>query len=87
MSDTVKLIIEIPKWEYEQACKFKDSFFYAIQVKAIQNGTPLDDVKAEIKNDYYTEKEPSLYQAGTNFGLSLAVEILDNIGKAEEGGE
>lgn len=76
MSETVKLIIEIPKWEYEQACKFKDRDFYAIKVKAIQNGTPLDDVKAEI------DRLP-LVQLTGYLDKDDAMQILDNIGKAE----
>ena len=55
MSDTVKLIIEIPKEakqtfdkakSYHLKCGFYDHG--GIIGKAIQNGIPLDDVKAEI---------------------------------------
>lgn len=80
----MKLIIDIPEEVYKAYCASTYCINDMIILEnEVRNGTPLDDVKAEIKNEYYTEKEPSLYQAGTNFGLSLAVEILDNIGKAE----
>lgn len=76
----MKLIIDIPDNEYKYTCErtLSDRTFWD---DAIRKGTPLDDVIAVIKNEYYTEKEPSLYQAGTNFGLSLALEILDNIAR------
>lgn len=57
MSDTVKLIIKMPKEEYN---KIKgDSLFlnFAVMANAIKNGTPLDDVldkiSAEIEDMEY----------------------------------
>jgi len=91
MSDTVKLIIEIPKGVVEY---IKNNGCLAVGyldevAKAIQNSTPLDDVKAEIREksfDHYFEcgeyigedcrKERIIY-------LDQVLEILDNIGKAE----
>lgn len=77
----MKMIIDIPKVMYVNAKR--DLLFGAdILVKAIKNGTPLDDVKAEI--DY----ERNLYlnlvgDSGYCNGLNKALKILDNIGKAE----
>lgn len=51
MSDTVKLIIEIPAETYEYWKTHKDEYVLA---EAIQNGIPLDDVKALIE---YNEGE------------------------------
>ena len=48
MSDTVKLIIEIPKELYEM-CKKYESYTCDSETLAIAHGIPLDDVKAEIK--------------------------------------
>ena len=47
MSDTMKLIIEIPKKDYEWAIKIKEHQNYIVycdrQILAIANGTPLDE--------------------------------------------
>lgn len=63
----MKLIIEIPKWYYEETKEFKHP---TLIDKAILNGTPLDDVKAEI-----------LKRVDEHCARTL--EIFDNIGKAE----
>lgn len=83
MSDTVKLIIEIPRNEYEYTCErtLSDRTFWD---DAIRNGIPLDVVKAEI--DY----ERNLYlnlvgDSGYCNGLNKALKIIDNIGKESEG--
>ena len=51
---------------------------------AVANGTPLDDVKAEIQRtitaSWYNGEN---YKKNYRNGLSDAIEILDNIGKAE----
>lgn len=115
MSDTVKLIIEIPKetkqaFDKAESNDFKISFYDhgGIIGKAIQNGTPLDscldraelkayfdgvgvgwkegredlldDVKAEIDKQYDRIRP---YNIDVANGLEMALEILDNIGKAE----
>ena len=91
MSDTVKLIIEIPK-EAKQA--FDNAYINDLRGgyydcggvigKAIQNGTPLDDVKAEIKAKYdsipWRNKE---YDDGWIEALEWVLDILNRIGKAE----
>ena len=83
MSDTVKLIIEIPKKAKQAFDKAENNDlklgYYdhgGVIGKAIQNGIPLDDVKAEIE-EYLFQNE---------FGLEYrkeVLQILDNIGKAE----
>lgn len=84
MSETVKLIIEIPEETY---LEIKDGFIIVrnavASAQAIKNGIPLEEIRAEIKNKYYAEEEPTTYQMGTNLGLRLAVEILDSIDKGD----
>ena len=70
MSDTVKLIIEIPKAEYElivgdEACGLNPL------TRAIAHGIPLDDVKAEIKE--YKHGNGNMFACG----LTKAIEIID----------
>lgn len=71
MSDTVKLIIEIPRNEYEYTCErtLSDRTFWD---DAIRKGVPLDDVKAKI-----------LKRIDEHCARTL--DILDNIGKESEG--
>ena len=87
MSDTVKLIIEIPK-EAKQA--FDNAYsndlrggYYdcgGVIGKAIQNGIPLDDVKAEIT------KIPTHNMLKAYEVKPKVFQILDNIGKESEVG-
>lgn len=79
MSDTVKLIIEIPKIPNNDHERW-----------ILAHGIPLDDVKAEIEKqierdfvfaETETLKVPCHY--GIANGLQVAVRILDNIGKVE----
>lgn len=93
MSETVKLIVKIPKYLHEdlKSGKIYSSLCEAPQglVEGIRNGTPLDDVKAEIReksfNHYFEygeyigedcRKERIIYS-------DKVIEILDNIGNAE----
>ena len=79
MSDTVKLIIEIPKDIYERCKEYKLWSYDAETLEgAVARSTPLDDVKAEIakiSTDY----------CGGYIGLDKqeVLQILNNIGKAE----
>ena len=86
MSDTVKLIIEIPKGAYKACIALKsdsdDGIVGLCAVNAIGNGIPLDDVKAEIEQGICTANND--YDKGRNYGLYMATQILDNIGKAEK---
>ena len=88
MSDTVKLIIEITK-EAKQA--FDNAYsndlrggYYdcgGLIGKAIQNSTPLDEVKAKIQAKEMIETEVA--REFYNMALDDVIDILDNIGKAE----
>lgn len=89
MSDTVKLIIEIPKDYYEVLSKTEviltsqrsGKTFMSVIYSAVKNGIPLDDVKAEIADIYcgqYCENPPTADSV-----REMILDILDNIGKAE----
>ena len=88
MSNTVKLIIEIPK-EAKQA--FDNAYsndlrggYYdcgGLIGKAIQNSTPLDDIKAKKQAEEMVETD--IAREFYNMALADAIQILDNIGKAE----
>lgn len=91
MSDTVKLIIEIPKevkqeFDKTESIALKGAYFDldGIIGKAIQNGIPLDDVKAEIQRtitaSWYNGEN---YKKNYRDGIDDALNIIDNIGKAE----
>lgn len=92
MNDTVKLIIEIPISDYEWLKKLaKGNTFipvYDALAKAFLNGTPLDDVKAEIEKAVWEDVIVS--RDGTDEELRIprlepddVFDILDNIGKTE----
>lgn len=78
MSDTVKLIVEIPTIDKEllDAGRCGETRREAI-LYAVKSATPLDDVKAEIDRI-----RP--YNIDVVEGLEMALEILDNIGKGSE---
>lgn len=87
MSDTVKIIIEIPKEAkqcFDEAISndLKGCYYDhgGVIGNAIKNGIPLDDVKAEIDEQYDRVKP---YNIDVAQGLEIALDILDNIGKAE----
>ena len=86
MSDTVKLIIEIPKTTYEdlKQGKIYSSLCEAPQgvVEGIRDGIPLDNVKTEIeaKEMVETNIERQFY----NMALGDVIEIINNIGKADK---
>lgn len=92
MSDTVKLIIEIPKGAYKACIALKsdsdDGIVGLCAVNAISNGIPLDEVKADIQRtitaSWYNGEN---YKKNYRDGLDDALKIIDNIGKAEKGGE
>ena len=92
MSDTVKLIVDIPVRILDtiQADEMISREQLAILQTHIQNGIPLNDVKAEIEkqierdfafSETETLKVPCHY--GIANGLQNAIRFLDNIGKAE----
>ena len=88
MSDTVKLIIEIPKeakqaFDNAESNDLKGGYYDhgGIIGKAIQNGIPLDDVKAEIVA--LPKTYPFVNHIDTYVKEDDMLQILDNIGKAD----
>lgn len=80
----MKLIIDISEEDYEFTKGAKTARYFSPEyyVKLILNGTPLDDVKAEI--DYERNHYLNLVgDSGYCNGLNKALKIIDNIGKAE----
>lgn len=90
MSDKVKLIIEIPRNEYEYTCE-RTLSDRSIWDDAIRNGIPLDSVKAEIKEkcDRIDDiARANIYQYAPHREIQdLLCEILDNIGKTDMRGD
>ena len=88
MSDTVKIIIEIPKEEYEYIKALSDVAIapntYSILVK---NGIPLDSVKAEIKEKCDSIDDiarANIYQYAPHREIQdLLCDILASIDNAE----
>ena len=80
----MKLIIDIPEERYERIIKDAQARMYHTNdlfelVDILKNGTPLDDVKAEIQ-------EKSVWYRGQTYdGLCIALKIIDKyIGKESE---
>lgn len=82
MSETVKLIIEIPRNEYEYTCNMT-LHDRSIWDDAIRKGIPLDDVKAEIAEEICLTDNPYSGETKYTIEYSRLLEILDNIVKAE----
>lgn len=77
MSETVKLIIEIPKETY---LELKSGFITRnamVSAEAIKNGIPLDDVKAEISNI-------DSYERDGYWVMADVLKVLHNIGKGDK---
>ena len=68
MSDTVKLVIEIPEEDYKYAKQIaptrNEIVYCERQIIAISNGIPLDDVKTK------TTEEDLLFETYVNLGLT-----------------
>ena len=78
----MKLIIDISEEIYQEAIKSGYSHLYDEDVaNAVADGTPLDDVKAEISEIAKDYDKFADYRRVR--GLWIALEILDNIGKGE----
>lgn len=77
----MRIVIDIPEDVYTE-CQghiyFPDTGGELFN--AVKNGTPLDDVKAEIDAQYDGVRP---YNIDVAQGLEMALDILDNIGKAE----
>ena len=88
MSDTVKLIIEIPKQAYEFCKTLKsdsdDGIIGICAVNAIANGTPLDEIKAEIAEEICLTDNSYTKETKYTIEHLKLLEILDNIGKESE---
>ena len=92
MSETVKLIIEIPKEEFEAVKELKainiggrgsgKGIIYAC-LNAVKNGTPLEEVRSEIKGMNHTI-DCETFEVFVS--QEAVLEILDNVGKAESEG-
>ena len=89
MSETVKLIIEIPVETYEYWKTHRDEYVLA---EAIGKGVLIDDVKAEIeKMKLYKGENANPEFEKHNIGLdryfdkgiNKALKILDSIGKGD----
>ena len=94
MSDTVKLIIEIPKDYYGALSKTEEIIssqrsgktLMSVIYSAVGNGTPLDDVKAEIEKK--CNRINNILSSVLRYPLNKEIQellygILDNIGKEE----
>ena len=83
----MKLIIDIPEEEYNDLMQTGENTINLGELldlrNSVRNGTPLDDVKAEIEASMYCDKDTRLVKNANASGLEKAIEILDNIGKAE----
>lgn len=78
----MKLIIDIPKERYNYIVQRvednKNEVNYLPDiVHFIANGTPLDDVKAEIQASMYCDKDTRLVENANASGLKKALEIID----------
>ena len=91
----MKLIIDIPDNIY-YAIKITQPFisgrisgktYLQILVNSVQNGTPLDDVKAEIAEEICLTDNPYTKETKYTIEHLKLLEILDNIGKADMRGE
>ena len=97
MSDTVKLIIEIPKPIYDRIKYLEPNADTMLDnlMRAVQNGIPLDDVKAEIERVYDDcktgDEDYDAYISRVfkihHIDKDSILQILDNIGKTESEGE
>lgn len=78
----MKLIIEIPDHEYRQIKEvYEKNDTVESTYSYIYHGIPLDDVKAKIQAEEMVETD--IAREFYNMALADAIQILDNIGKAE----
>lgn len=92
MSDTVKLIIEIPTDVYRKVHKHKSCIITTKQddqeiIIGVRKGILLDDVKAEIEKlnpvDYGSMFSYESHNGAKDMQIDV-LQILDNIGKERE---
>lgn len=84
----MKLIIDIPDDYYEIIKHDVDNHLTHYRpFVIIGNGIPLDDVKAEIEQEYNrlraTRADETL-ELGECLGLKMSLKILNNIGKGDK---
>ena len=80
MSDTVKLVIEIPKKIYEHACdgvnKFVTMEMDVVIENAVKNGTPLSEVLSEIRGEIVDLAKQTMNDTRAG-GVYMALNIVD----------
>ena len=89
MSDTVKIIIEIPKDHYELLVEAEELLssqkeghtFMSVIYSAVANGTPLDDVKAELEKHQFSREYCCDHNIDTAIDMGMVRIILDSIGR------
>ena len=84
MSDTVKLIIEIPKTEYELIFGSEDCGLHTL-TRAIAHGVLLDDVIAKFEEHKYSREYCIEHGIDWAIDMGMVRIILNNIGKESEG--
>ena len=91
MSDTVKLIIEIPKSALELLNTTGVDWLDAEHIlSAVAHGTPLDDVKAEIEDcsfDYYFEYGEYIGENPIQHRICMTDKVLEILSEYQKGGE
>lgn len=84
----MKLIIDIPDDLYDGIeCRnpeLETEYVCNELMKAVDNGTLLDDVKAEIEASRWTDRDIRYERNALASGLEKALKIIDNIGKESE---
>ena len=79
MTDTVKLIVELPTDKY---LAVKTNIINDFIYDAVKHGTPLDDVKTRMQK--LADAPCNMVFGSASQGLEAAIEILDNIGKEND---
>lgn len=81
----MKLMIDIPDNVYEWVKNTGKFGIYRFDtVKAIKNGTPLDDIKAEMEKHQFSREYCCDHNIDTAIDMSMVRIILANAGKESE---
>lgn len=75
----MKVVVDIPNWLYDAMMGHREPIYSQSLGDAVRDGTPLDDVKAEISR----KANSGQWSEAVVYGMAKAVAIIDNIGKAE----
>jgi len=87
MTDTVKLIIEIPKTMYENV---QNGTYCGTLYKELKNGIPLDDVKAEVfrqskqTNETFSPEWNDGFNDGMFHTLTIIRDYFKHIAESED---